>query len=459
MKLQLVSPEHTEMGSPTNIARPPIGLEVLSSSIERRFEQKGLEIDIEIMDGALISKADIEKRIDADVVGFSCMFSNHRECLELAEYAKEKGARVVFGGPNTNFLAERILKNNKFVDWVVRGDGEDALSHLLMGDPLNDISNLAYRTKSSININNNVNIDVNQEPLFSLDHLILKEKYFENDEPIPICCIRGCEKACKKGRCIYCVSIGKDLRTLTPERVWAQVRLLNQRYGIKSFFEAGDSFLVEKANSKTGQIELYPKLLLDSKPPDLDVSFRIYERPDTINKERVALLKLLGVNKIFVGYEHYDSNLQETANRSAVGLDIWKALDALKDAGMETILALMFGLPGETLETAKINLNFIKKVVKNYENIKTFFLSVVHPLPGSALYSRIESDKELVREYNKHGYDLKKDDVFDHSLLTQLAISKFCNISLPDLNSILEEARAIAQPSQTVSNFGGAKLF
>jgi len=458
MKLQLITPKHTEKGCPTNVARPPIGLEVLSASVEQRFRQKGLNIEIEIIDGELIDEYDIKKMINADVVGFSSLFSNHKGCLKLAEYAKDKGAKIVFGGPNTTFLAERILKNNTFIDWVVRGDGEDALARLLMGDAPEDIPNLVYRFKSKIHTNKNVDIDVNLEPLFSLEHLISKEKYFESDEPHPICCIRGCAKACKMGRCIYCVSTATGLRTLNPERVWAQIRELNQQYGIHSFFEAGDSFLVEIPNPKTRQMELYPKLLLDSKPPDLDVSFRIYERADAITKERLVLLKSVGVNKIFIGFEHCDPKIQKAANRLAVGVDIWKVLDVLKEAEMDTILALMFGLPGETLETATGNLNFLKKVVKEYDNIKTYYLSIPVPLPGSTLFSRIESDEGLVKEYNKHGYDINKDDVFDYNLLTQLSISKFCHVSLADLNAVLQEARSTAQNSRTVSNFGDARL-
>ncbi len=458
MKLQLVTPRHTLAGYATNVPRPPIGLEIIAAFLERDFAHIGQSIEIEILDGEIIAHEELVSLIDADWVGFSSLFSNHENCVTLAEIAKSRGAKVVFGGPNATHLARQILKNHPFVDFVIVGDGEEALSALLRGVDLHKVPNLVFRTPDGLAMNPVRLVDINAVPLFNFEHLRNNSRYFEDNEPFPLCCIRGCAKAVLKGRCLYCSCHLTGLRTLEPERVWKQIKLLQDHYGITSFFEAGDSFLVNVPGKNQGKWSiLYPELLLRTRPADLHPSFRIYERPDMIERKHVQLLRELGVDEIFLGFEHVNISLRKQAKRIVTGQDIWKILATLQEYDIKVVLALLYGIPGESLNSAEENSTFIFRVTEKFKNVSKLFISVVLPLAGTALFSRLLSEPEIVHEYNVHGHNLAEDDIFDYDLLTRLMINKFCTINAGELEEIVRHVRE-SIPDEKKSFYGKLDL-
>lgn len=460
MKVQLITPKHSEGGCATNKPRPPIGLELIAASLEHDFCQDNNKIEIEILDGEIVARDKLVSLIGADWVGFSCIFSNHRECLDLAATAKDRGAKVVFGGPNATHLAQRILRNHPFIDFVVVGDGEIALTQLFKGaDPLL-VPNLVFRHQNAIITTHTQILDVNTIPLFDLEHLYARERYFDSSEPFPICCIRGCQKAITVGRCQYCTIPYKGLRVLDAESVWEQIQLLQNNYGIKRFFEAGDSFLVELSCNQglyNDNSILYPELLLRARPSNMSASFRVYERPDTIDEASVRLLKNLGVDEMFIGFEHIDEKLKNRARRPLLCEDIWKKLEILEEYDIKVILAMMYGLPGESHESAMQNSDFILKTAERFQNVTKFFISITMPLFGSYLFNKISHNRKLEAEYNSYGHSLAKDDVFDYNLLTHLMVRECCNISPKELARIVEDTRHSLSPDR-MATFGNAKL-
>lgn len=70
----------------------------------------------------------------------SAIFEEAFDSLEAAKEHKnyiatleKDGAKVVFGGHRATFLAEKILKNRKYVDAVVAYDGELAFYQYIQG--------------------------------------------------------------------------------------------------------------------------------------------------------------------------------------------------------------------------------------------------------------------------------------------------------------------------------------
>lgn len=68
----------------------------------------------------------------ADVYAFSCYIWNVEFEKKLAEMLKAAlSATIVFGGPEAGAEPEEFLRKTPFCDFVIRGEGEAALSHLL----------------------------------------------------------------------------------------------------------------------------------------------------------------------------------------------------------------------------------------------------------------------------------------------------------------------------------------
>ena len=62
----------------------------------------------------------------ADIVGFSLYSWNEQISLLIAKKLKaiNKNIKIIFGGPQVPNNAEEFLRNYKFIDYVVHGEGE-----------------------------------------------------------------------------------------------------------------------------------------------------------------------------------------------------------------------------------------------------------------------------------------------------------------------------------------------
>ena len=103
-------------------------------------------IEYHISDGNLIGfdgvKLDID-RLGPDVVGISCLSPVRFSALQVAEYAKSKGAMTVFGGHHGHWMPEQVL-SYPYMDVVVFGEGENTVVDLCRL-PLPEVKGIAYK--------------------------------------------------------------------------------------------------------------------------------------------------------------------------------------------------------------------------------------------------------------------------------------------------------------------------
>ena len=450
--IDLIMPESDEwyqqVHSGYTIMPPPSNLEILASYINSKISNTRVRVYSDIKE--------INNNLASDFIGISDWFSNHQNAMNLAKKIKQRNpnCKIAVGGPNASNLGARILKNNSYVDYLVCGDGEEALVGLIElkegKRQLTDVPNLWHRNeKGEAEYTFNQNISLNDSPLFDFSHLMIPqlEQYdsrrsnFISDvtrTPVPISSIRGCVKAMKLGRCSFCSMPTKGIRIMKPEKVWEQVTALNNQYGIVEFFETGDDFIIGN----------YPKQLLKAKPKDLDVSFRIYTTPDKVSSEVAHTLRHLGVREIFMGIENINPVILRRANKF---YDVSKVEDSVKNCEQEGImvfLPFMFGLPGETEETAKKNHEFAHMLVGKYKNVNRILYSLVVPVVGCDLFKELASDRKIQRQYP----EILWQDKLDYLKLTKLSIEKFCKVSLDSLLQFVNSPPKLS--SQIVGSYG-----
>ena len=425
MKVQLIHPpadiEYTrESKEIFSLRSAPPGLELIAKSISQFYPKA----EIEIIDGNLISLEEILERIDGDFVGVSDWYSKHNNCIDILRVAKARGAVTVIGGPNVTHLGKRILKNHNFIDYVVVGDGEEAMAMLVIGQELSHIPNLVFRFGSEIITTTKRNSSLNL--IFDLIHLsgesiqVYTKKIGQNTAPFPLSMIRGCAKATTAGRCSFC-SIEHSLAFMAPEIAWKQIRLLNEKYGINYFFETGDSFFALD----------YPKRLLNARPNDLrHIKIRIYIGPREITKETVQLMVKLNIVEVFLGVETISDELLIGVKKNYTKKDINKALTLLSQNKINVQIPFMYGLPRETIATMDQNFAYAKEVVNNFPNIRVLSGPPI-PLVGTELFENLRNHPRVKEEYNEGGKrDMDNDDSFDYTLLVKLQTKYFCEFNV-----------------------------
>lgn len=431
MRIALIHPPDPTFVNTTVIQTdpvPPIGLALLAKAVKRIGT-----CDVSVLDGNGIPLGDL-LQLQADVVGVSSVYTMHGDGLRILEAAKQKGAITLMGGPNTSALAERILRNNPFVDYVVVGDGEESLPALLQGEPPPQIPGLVYRDGDRI-MRSPVK-PVKLDLLFDLEETV--GPTYKREIPFPTASIRGCIKASQIGRCSFC-SMEQDLRVMAPKLVWEQIDLLSTEYGYSYFSESGDSFIVGN----------FPLRLLQARPNTLrDIKFKIYAGPEQINKEIVSILANLGVIEVFLGVESIDQEVLQRAGKACSPEQIRKAVSLLDDAGIRMHVPFIYGLPGETKESMQRSFEFAQGLTSC--NGMMFLSSNAIPLAGSELFSMLRSNSHVRQDYPGN---LDADDSFDYEKLLELQTHYCTGLDLGLVMEFVQRTRALL-PAGRVGRFG-----
>lgn len=430
MKIQLINPP-MDKGYSHSLRTgiyPPLNLGVLASYLKKSVK----DIELELFDGEIESLESIKAGLNANFVGISCNTLTYKSAIELANIAKQKGAKVFLGGPYTSVMAEQILLNQSFVDCVVVGDGEQAIKMILENQPYEIIPNLAYRKNSKIVKSKTEKTNISEMALPDYCNLPL-DAYFANhreryghykpfNSSLAIYSIKGCEWRDKtNGGCVFCMIPHFGVTHKKPINVWNEIIYFNELYKVDSFWEVSDSFVDN---------DDWLREFRDTKPSMLDISLHIYGRANGINAEKAQLLKEIGVFEVFIGAESGDNQILRNTRKGITTNTTRRAIQALKNEGINVIVSFVLGLPGETKETLAKTVAFAKELA-NYGNIRETSTSIMFPMPGSQVFTNLMSIDGMKEKYSS--------DILDYEQLKRDWLKHFTEVSFEMLEEALSE--------------------
>ncbi len=288
---------------------PPLGLLSIASYVSNYVQN----IDIEVLDNAVMPTDELYRKIDGDIVGISVNLWNYKKSLTVAKIAKSKGALVVFGGHHASAVAKNILKNRPYVDLVIVGDGEDAFLNVILEKPYESINNLVYKVKDRIICNNKVNLSLSSLPIPQRDFVDLK-LYFENFHKAlhhskfirytTFYSHKGCTSRIKRGSCVFCgIAIG-GYRARQPNIAWEELQYLNETYGIDYVMDVGDNLTKSWVRRFSEIVPSYTK-----------IGYTGYLRSSDVDEEFARLLAKINCHSVFLGIESGDDESLKKANK------------------------------------------------------------------------------------------------------------------------------------------------
>jgi radical SAM superfamily enzyme YgiQ (UPF0313 family) len=443
MKIQLIRPPLDTWYSSKNEQIQentsfPIGLCILG----KKAKEAG--VDVEIIDGLNRSLQYVIDRViqgNADFVGITEMYSFHENALTIARSAKQNGSTTILGGPNVNPIATRILRKRDEIDYIVKGDGEQAIKMILEGKSVETIPNLVFRRNNDIITNPQMNSPLNT--LFDLEDIVDRQSLLEKS--ISLASIKGCIKAEEERRCSFC-SIDHVLKLMTPELVWEQIDLLNQKYGFTYFWESGDSFIVGN----------YPAKILAARPKHLShIEWKIYACPNHITEESVEILKALNMKEVMIGIETSNESILKKARKNFNADDVERACSLLTKYGIDMHVGIIYGLPGESETTANNTYKFMKRMVNNYA-IRKVLVSHALPLPGTELFEEIRKEENKRKQIGTtllYNGDLNNDDIFNLHRLVEINLMR-SGITFEQMQYYVEKTKSLIQEPGTKTEFG-----
>lgn len=451
-KVQLIFPEGGSKLSSSGIL-PPVGITSLATYLKKQDSN----VNVQLFDGEVTNQRDIIENLDGDIVGISVTGANYHNALEIAREAKEKGAKVIVGGPQATVKHKQILEKQDCIDAVVRGDGEITLSEYVRGvsehdyGGLKNIRNLSYRTpEENIIVNPSLRkceqIDLNELPapdynlledllkqydLNFQNHAYRKEGYTNF---VSLESQKGCAKvereSEKRGRCSFCARIDKGLRRLDPQEFWERVRSLCDSNGKTMIWDVSDSF--SGAYSKQ---DSWLKEVAEAKPSDLEnkVNFKIFGRADEMDEESVQHLKQIGVYEVFMGVESGDQNKLDAVNKGSTLRDNLNAVEILKKYGVKTYVSLVYGLPNEDSGSLEKTYQHTQELIEKGD-IAGIGARVLFPLAGSIDHKRL-----LIKLKEKGEIELadriRNSDYYNPRDLQELWIEHLTKTDLDEIRS------------------------
>ena len=421
MKIQLVQAPNNYGETRSSGCYPPLGLLSIATYL---FRQLGVKA--KIFDGEIMSYEEISSQLSADIVGFTVNLLNAQNSAALSKIAKERGATVVWGGPHSTVRWEQILANQDSVDFVVRGDGEQAFLNIVRNN-IRASPNIAYRGRKKVAL---IELPLNLYPLPDYALLPGVERYIGNFEKqergvriLSIYSHRGCAFRLQYGPCIFCSIPDRKLRFRNSDQFTTEVLDLQQKYGITHLRDCGDSI----TGSQTWIGEVAEQLENKSCP-----KFYIYARADEIIEQTVRMLKAMSVDLVYLGGESGDDYILQAIRKNETRNQILRATELLGSQNIKVRVSFIAGLPGESHKSISNTMGLIESLLR-LPNVVYVPYSIILPLPGSEIFRMME------RKFPK----LKKESIFDLYQLQELWVNNFCDISLDGLKEEYQQIKLL----------------
>ncbi len=381
-----------ERGRKDVIVSPPLGVMCVGAAMTREgyevalFDWSGLDLDAE--------RRESLEAFRPDVVGLTVvMGTSILRSIEISNWGKKMGAKVVWGGPFPSVLPEMVLREAP-VDFAVIGEGEQTmidLAHVLAstGDP-KTVDGLAFmhgktliRTAPRIRMT-----DLDKLPMPMWQELGDLSKYLINyhrRKAIPMVTSRGCP-----GTCAFCYTKsmwGYRWTSRSAEKVVEEIQLIMKvDPRITAFIFDDDLFAGDPK-----RIFDFSELLISR---GMDIKWNCEIRAKDITRELVIKMKAAGCQELLLGVETGSQRLLDKLCKGVRVEKIMEAFEIMHQEGMKAIAMLMVGLPGETMEDFKATDKLLRRIKAD-----GFYFSLYIPSPGTA----------FLEESKSHGFEEPKD--------------------------------------------------
>lgn len=286
----------------------------------------------------------------------------------VAVIRKGSTAPVIIGGPAFSIMPEDLLAYTG-ADHGIVGEGD-----LLVCELIRDLSEgrtppRLLRSSSLLKGGEMVS------PLYS-DQMI--RFYLEKSGMINLQTKRGCPHGCIY--CSYPALEGSKYRCRDPKTVVDDLERIKREHGADNFFFTDSVF-----NDSDGH---YLDVVEEIIRRDLSLRWCCYMRPEGVGRTEIALMKRAGLYAVELGT---DAASDKTLRSLGKGFTFADALETNRACVAERLPCahfVMFGGPGETLETVAEGLENLEQL----EHTVVFAFSGIRILPGTPLLARAVRD-------------------------------------------------------------------
>lgn len=329
------------------------------------------------------------KDYDPGLVAVTSFTANFKVGISLLNEIKRhfKGLYTIYGGIHTTLLPGEVI-NEPSVDMICVGEGEGLVAELCnkleSNSDITSIRNLWIKSSGKI-IKNEL------RPLIALDDLpVLDFDGFDDYNfyrPLAGRLYRMANVDISRGcpfQCSYCVNhtfqklfkgLGKYHRVKSIQKAIENLVFVKEKYNIETMRFWDEDFGVFKLD--------YLKEFAEEYRRKVNLPFLIHGGVNSLNEEKVKILKDMGCVTISIGVESGNENIRrDILNRRMSNEKIVRVFSLVKDYGIRVSAYNMIGLPFETRE------NIFETIELNRRcRPATSSVVFIEPYPNTEIYS------------------------------------------------------------------------
>lgn len=352
----------------TNLMKPvvaPVGLDYVAQAIEK----EGFSFDI--LDLAFSS--DIKKDIDDYLknnnyfaigitirnIDDSYFLSQDfclEKCKEIIDYIKTKAdVPIILGGVGFSIIPIATLKYCN-VEFGIISEGEFSLPLLLkrikIKQGYQDIPNLIFKTEAGYFSTTKYYLDLEQVSLARRD-AIDNLRYYQEGGMVGFETKRGCDQGCS-----YCadpIAKGNKIRCRNPVDIALELKNLVEKE-IYHFHTCDSEFNIPMDHAIAVCKEIVNCKLEDK------IQWYAYASPVPFSDELAYWMKKAGCVGINFGVDSCNDEMLRKLNRKHSKSDLENVAVICRKYGLTFMFDLLIGGPGETRNTVKETIEFVKKM-------------------------------------------------------------------------------------------------
>jgi anaerobic magnesium-protoporphyrin IX monomethyl ester cyclase len=387
----------------------PLGLVYLAGAARQA------KLDAEIYDAMAKGHVypEIEQRFRnsmADYVASTAITATINDAVKTLELAKsiKPDTVTILGGVHPNFMYEEVLTSSAAVDYIVIGEGEVTLRHLLEvletgGNP-EMVAGIAFRRGGAVvKTDRRTFMETIDDLPAAWDLLDWKDYYslvIPDSRLGAISTSRGCHHDCTF--CSQQAFWEKSWRARDPQKVADELEYLYTTYHVNVFIITDEhptrsrerwEALLDAVAAK--DMPVY--LLMETRAPD------IIRDSDIMWKYRKA-----GIIYLSVGVETADQSTLDAMKKEQVLEEMKQVFDILREHEIVSEASFMVGFPNETSDSIKKTMQLVQHLNPDIANFFTFT-----PWPYSGGYNDL---KPLIRVHDYGKYNLVDPVIEPHKM-------------------------------------------
>lgn len=355
-----------------------LGLLALSSVMKKNGYKVVLISNIDTPGSLELLKREL---VDCVLVGVSCMTGDPiLNGLKFSKIVKslKPNIPVCWGGYHATIDYLNTI-NNKYVDFVIRGQGEEAIIELLTsittGGDLSQVASLAYKKNGKVQINHPREIQpIDKYPFYDYD--LYTARYGKDivKDVIIYCSSRGCPFECTF--CSVSNFYTKKYLLYSDKRFLSDIDKIVKKYKPKSIFFWDDNFFVNLP-----RVNLFLKHYLKKK---YRFEWCAFSRCNTFVNDLPAFMKLLKkthCTRILFGAESGSPRILDYIKKHIRVEDIISSCKVVSKYKIDPDYTFMTGFPTETVDDLEMTMSLIRKLnaINSRSGVRLFSFC---PTPG-----------------------------------------------------------------------------